>query len=346
MVIDFDDLPPELVLSIVSHLGHQDLSSCMLLNRKTRDLIIANLHLVPRMWITNISLEREGPSRFTLSVSRNSFQSPKKNWSCSFNKKAASVREPPCEITDFYNNEGLSGLKWDKANKSVEFDVSSIDATLEEHLTFVLLRANVLCFKLLKLERDDMMVVSRVLRRTKSRVSHVQILLNRPICEALVEVIDATGAETFDVVLQENSFLTNLPFRSLVLRKAWSLTIRPCSGHSSGLLEIGDEDLLSLNADSIEVLGITHVSVHGARKLIQQWLSGRRNITLVEFGCAEDYDPTELLCSIPHTGDVQPIIVTRSSTNEDLKVTWSSSKFCCYTDDADNEGDDEFPDIP
>ncbi|VDL82657.1 unnamed protein product [Nippostrongylus brasiliensis] len=62
MVIDFDDLPPELVLSIVSHLGHQDLSSCMLLNRKTRDLIIANLHLVPRMWITNISLEREGVS--------------------------------------------------------------------------------------------------------------------------------------------------------------------------------------------------------------------------------------------------------------------------------------------
>lgn len=43
---------------------------------------------------------------------------------------------------------GFCGLKWDKANKSTEFDVPSIGAALCDHLYFILMRANVLCFKL------------------------------------------------------------------------------------------------------------------------------------------------------------------------------------------------------
>ncbi|PIO64312.1 hypothetical protein TELCIR_14064 [Teladorsagia circumcincta] len=61
-------------------------------------------------------------------------------------------------------------MKWDKANKSTEFDVPSISTALEEHLSFVLLRANVLCFKLVDLDNNDMNVVTRVLRKSKSKV--------------------------------------------------------------------------------------------------------------------------------------------------------------------------------
>ncbi|EYC04564.1 hypothetical protein Y032_0087g2083 [Ancylostoma ceylanicum] len=59
MVIEFNDLPPELVIAIVSRLNYGDMCNCLTLNKKTRAIINTNLHLIPRMWITNISLVRE-----------------------------------------------------------------------------------------------------------------------------------------------------------------------------------------------------------------------------------------------------------------------------------------------
>ncbi|KAK6057705.1 JmjC domain protein [Cooperia oncophora] len=248
------------------------------------------------------------------------------------------------DITDFYNNEGFCGMKWDKANKSTEFDVPSISTALEEHLIFVL-RANVLCFKLVDLEGSDMEVVTRVLRRSKSKVSHLQLVVNRMISQEIVSLIDATGAETIDIVLRDSNFFQNLPFQSHVLRKAWSVTVRSSSADGRDLLDISDEDLLSLDADSIELFGVTNISVHGARKLIHQWLHGGRKISLVYYRHSEDYQATELLRGIPHKSEALPIVITRTNSDEELKVTWDSSKFRCFTDEADNEADDEYPDL-
>ncbi|KAK5973583.1 F-box domain protein [Trichostrongylus colubriformis] len=345
MVIDFDDLPAEMVLAIVSRLSYGDMCNCLMLNRKTRSIINANLHRVSRMWITNISLEREGTSRFKLSVSRNSFKSPKKNWSCIFNETSSDAKRTRCDITDFYNNEGFCGLKWDKANKSTEFDVPSISTALEEHLIFVLLKANVLCFKLVDLDDSDMEVITRVLRRSKSKVSHLQLVVNRTMPQEVVSVIDATGAETIDIVMRDSHFFQNHPFRSHVFRKAWSVTVRSPNEDGDDLLDISDDDLLSLDADSIELFGVTNITVEGTRKLINQWLCGGRKISLVYYRHSEEYDATELLRGIPHKGEVLPIVVTRADTEEELKLTWDSSKFRCFTDEADMEGDDEFPDL-
>ncbi|KAL6728680.1 hypothetical protein Aduo_010425 [Ancylostoma duodenale] len=312
MVIEFNDLPPELVIAIVSRLNYGDMCNCLTLNKKTRAIINTNLHLIPRMWITNISLVREEKSCFKLSVSRNSFKSPKKNWLCSLkeNTNAAKKTRPCYDITDFYNNEGFCGMKWDKANKSTEFVVSSIQNSLEEHLSFVLQKANVLCLKLVDLEGVDMGVVTNVLRLSKARVSHLQLVINRTMSSEIVSVIDATGAETIDIVMSDVNFFRNLPFRSSVFRKAWSVTIRTSLMDASDMLDINDADLLSLTADSIEFFGTTNITTEGARKLVQ---SG------------------------------SPIVVTRRD-GEELRITWDSSKFRCFTDEADDEGDDEFPD--
>ncbi|EYC04555.1 hypothetical protein Y032_0087g2077 [Ancylostoma ceylanicum] len=210
-------------------------------------------------------------SCFKLSVSRNSFKSPKKNWLCSLkeNTNAAKKTRPCYDITDFYNNEGFCGMKWDKANKSTEFVVSSIQNSLEEHLSFVLQKANVLCLKLVDLEGVDMEVVTNVLRLSKARVSHLQLVINRTMSSEIVSVIDATGAETIDIVMSDVNFFRNLPFRSSVFRKAWSVTIRTSLMDASDMLDITDADLLSLTADSIEFFGTTSITAEGARRLVQ-----------------------------------------------------------------------------
>lgn len=123
----------------------------------------------------------------------------------------------------FFLLPGFCGMKWDKANKSIEFVVSSIQNSLEEHLSFVLQKANVLCLKLVgllsvtnlldfalffclcadwchfkdyvqvDLEGVDMEVVTNVLRFSKARVSHLQLVINRTMSTEIVSVIDATG---------------------------------------------------------------------------------------------------------------------------------------------------------
>ncbi|KAK6740187.1 hypothetical protein RB195_008575 [Necator americanus] len=345
MVIEFNDLPPELVIAIVSRLTYGDMCNCLTLNKKTRSIINTNLHLIPRMWITNISLVREEKSCFKLSVSRNSFKSPKKNWLCSLkeNSNAAKKTRPCYDITDFYNNDGFYGMKWDKANKSTEFLVSSIQNSLEEHLSFVLQKANVLCLKLVDLNGADLEVVTNVLRLSKARVSHLQLVINRTMSSEIVSVIDATGAETIDIVLSDGDFFRSLPFQSRIFRKAWSVTVRTSSENVSDVLDIGDNDLLALKADSIEFFGTTSITTEGARRLVQEWIAGRRKISLVYFRHTEDYDFSELLHGIPHKGTTFPIAVIRPD-GEELRMTWDSSKFRCFTDEADDEGDDEFPD--
>lgn len=346
MVIDFNDLPPEMVLAIVSRLSYSDMCSCLRLNRKTRDIISANLQHVPRTWITSISAEREGSARFKLSVSRNSFKSPKKNWACIFNKNTAMFANTAgYDLASFYSNEGFCGLKWDKANKSTEFDVPSIGAALCDHLYFILMRANVLCFKLLDLDGDDMNVVTHALRTAKSKVSHLQLVVDRPVRPEIVSLIDATGAETVDVMLRDSRFFRKLIFHSQVLRKAWSVTVR-ASNENHDVLDIDDDELLSLGADSIELFGVTGVTAQGARKFVQQWLEGRRRISLVYFKHVGVYDVEELVGGIPRNGNVSPITIARTGTEEELKLAWDSSEFRCFTDEADAEGDDEYPDLP
>ncbi|CAJ0600128.1 unnamed protein product [Cylicocyclus nassatus] len=345
MVIEFDDLPPELVIAILSRLTYPDLCNCLTLNKKVLTIINENLHSIPRMWITNISLVREERSSFKLSVSRNSFKSPKKNWMCSLKETTenpAKKTRSSYDITDFYNNEGFCGLKWDKANKSTEFVVPSIQNSLQEHLGFVLRKSNVLCLKLVDLNAEDMEVVTSVLHSSKARVSHMQLVLDRVMTPEIVSIIDATGAETVDVVMAENDFFSNLPFKSRVFRKAWSVTIRTSKEDSSDVFDISDDDLLSLGADSIEFFGLTKITVRGARKLIQEWLAGKRKISLVYFRHLEEFDPTVLLRKIPHKGNVPPVVVTRSD-GEELRVAWDAVKFRCFADEADDEGDDEFP---
>ncbi|PIO53122.1 hypothetical protein TELCIR_25558, partial [Teladorsagia circumcincta] len=127
--------------------------------------------------------------------------------------------------------------------------------------------------------------------------------------------------------------------------QAWSVTVRASNEDGSDLLDINDEDLLSLDADSIELFGVTNITVQGTRKLINQWLYGGRKISLVYYRHSEDYDAAELLRGIPHKGEVLPVVITRANTDEELKLTWDSSKFRCFTDEADTEGDDEFPDL-
>ncbi|VDN23567.1 unnamed protein product [Cylicostephanus goldi] len=206
------------------------------------------------------------------------------------------------DITDFYNNEGFCGLKWDKANKSTEFVVPSIQNSLEEHLGFVLQKSNVLCLKLVDLNAEDMEVVTSVLHSSKARVSHMQLVLDR----------------------------------------AWSVTIRTSKEESADVFDITDEDLLSLGADSIEFFGLTKITARGARKLIQEWLAGKRKISLVYFRHIEEFDPGVLLRKIPHKGNVPPVVITRAD-GEELRLTWDAVKFRCFADEADDEGDDEFP---
>lgn len=51
--------------------------------------------------------------------------------------------------------------------------------------------------------------------------------------------------------------------------KAWSITVRTSLMDASDMLDINDDDLLSLNADSIEFFGTTTITAQGARKLVQ-----------------------------------------------------------------------------
>ncbi|KHJ75031.1 hypothetical protein OESDEN_25353 [Oesophagostomum dentatum] len=216
-------------------------------------------------------IDRAGKTCFKLSVSRNSFKSAKKNWLCSLkeNSNAAKKTRQLYDITEFYNNEGFCGMKWDKANKSTEFIVPSIQASLEEHLGFVLAKANVLCLKLVDLDIADVEVITNVLHASKAKVSHLQLVLDRPVSSEIVSVIDATGAETVDVVVMDADFFRDLPFCSRVFRKAWSVTIRTSADAPSDKLDINDNDLLSLNADSIEFFGLTSITARGANKLVR-----------------------------------------------------------------------------
>ncbi|KHJ82838.1 hypothetical protein OESDEN_17467, partial [Oesophagostomum dentatum] len=165
-------------------------------------------------------------------------------------------------------------------------------ASLEEHLGFVLAKANVLCLKLVDLDIADVEVITNVLHTSKAKVSHLQLVLDRPVSSEIVSVIDATGAETVDVVVMDADFFRDLPFCSRVFRK--------------------------------------------------EWIEGRRKISLVYFRHAEEYDLFQLLRDVPHKGTVSPIVVTRPN-GEELRISWDSSKFRCFTDEADDEGDDEFP---
>ncbi|VDM71110.1 unnamed protein product [Strongylus vulgaris] len=118
-----------------------------------------------------------------------------------------------------------------------------------------------------------MEVVTNVLHNSKAKVSHLQLVINRIITSEVVSVIDATGAETVDIVISDRSFFRNLPFESSVFRKAWSITIRTYQEKVSDVFDICDDDLLSLSADSIEFFGLTRITASGARKLVQVTLA-------------------------------------------------------------------------